>query len=190
MNNRLLMMPFLAILLGMLTPVCAEQTHSTNSASGAETWEIQRHGVSFSLTQILPDQARAFYVNRGFALEQIEPYANSCIFMTVLRNDKAPGPIHFVLENWTVESNGKTQSPLKATDWVARLKATGAKKSSLIALRWAQFPPEQEYEPGGDWNQGMMTTGLPAGSKFNVIAKWDINGKPYEGELRNVRCAK
>lgn len=168
----------------------AEQTHSTAAGSGAESWENSQHGVSFSLTQILPDQARAFYVNRGFTMEQIERYATSCVFMTVLRNDSAPGTVHFIQQNWIISTTTKTQPPMKVTDWLKRLKNSGVKKSALIAFRWAQFPPEQEYEPGGDWNQGMLVTGLPAGTQFNLIPRWDIDGKPYAGELLNVRCAQ
>jgi len=190
MKNRLLILPFLAFLLGMTMLAKAEQTHSINSASGAESWEMHKHGVTFSLTQILPDQARAFYVNRGFTLEQIESYATSCVFMTVLRNDSAPGTVHFIQQNWTISTATKTQPPMKVTDWLKRLKNSGVKKSALIAFRWAQFPPEQEYEPGGDWNQGMLVTGLPAGTQFNLIPRWDIDGKPYAGELLNVRCAQ
>lgn len=177
-------------LLAATTPSMAEQIHTTAAASGAETWEQQQNGVTFSLTQILPDQARAFYVNRGFTLEQIESYATSCVFMTVLRNDNAPGTIHFVQQNWTIETPGKVQPPMNVTHWLKRLKESGAKKSALIAFRWAQFPPEQEYQPGGDWNQGMMVTGLPGGTQFNLIPRWDIEGKPYAGELLNVRCAQ
>jgi len=168
----------------------SKQTHTTNSISGAETWQTHTSGVTFSLTQILPDQARAFYVNRGFTLAQAESYATSCIYMTILRNDKAPGVVHFELQNWSIGVNGKTSPPINVENWLDRLKKEGVKKSALIAFRWAQFPPEHEYQPGGDWNQGMMTTGLPAGSQFDVIARWDINGRPYEGVLKNVRCTQ
>ena len=64
------------------------------------------------------------------------------------------------------------------------------KKPALIAFRWAQFPPEHAYEPNGDWNQGMLAAGLPAGSSFDLVARWDIDGKPYAGELKNVQCPK
>lgn len=64
------------------------------------------------------------------------------------------------------------------------------KKSAVIAFRWAQFPPEQEYRPGGDWNQGMLSVGLPAGSRFDIIATWDIAGNEYRAKLTEVQCAK
>ena len=181
------------IAIGLMSAGClagTKQSRATDTATGAETWKIHAHGVSLSLTQILPDQARAFYINRGFTAGQIEPYATACVFMTVLRNDDAPGHVHFVLQNWSVVTDGKSRPPTSIADWKQQLKNNGAKPSALIAFHWAQFPPEQGYDPGGDWNQGMLTAGLPAGSTFDLIARWDINGAPYETALHNVRCAQ
>lgn len=166
------------------------QTRHTDSSTGAKTWETHVDGVHFSLTQILPDQAKAFYVNRGFSLEQIESYTSSCVYMTVLRNDGAPGDIHFVSNNWSILVKNKPHKLVSVSQWVKRLSATGAKKSAVIAFRWAQFPPEHEYKPGGDWNQGMVSIGLTSGSIFDVAAKWDIAGKEYEAKLTEVQCAK
>jgi hypothetical protein len=168
----------------------AEQTHRTDSATGAKTWETNVNGVHFSLTQILPDQINAFYVNRGFSLDQIESYASSCVYMTVLRNDNAPGVIHFVRNNWSILVNNKPHKLVPVSQWVEDLSSIGVKKPALIAFRWAQFPPEQKYEPGGNWNQGMLSIGLPSDSIFDVTAKWDISGKKYEAKLTGVQCAK
>ena len=166
------------------------QNTDIDSATGARTWGIRTHGVSFSLTQILPEQAQAFYVNRGFTLKQIESYTSSCVYMAVLRNDNAPGTIHFISNNWSVLIDGKLHPLVSVDNWVQLLTTKNTKKSALVAFRWAQFPPEQEYEPGGDWNQGMLSIGLPPGSQFDVIARWDIDGKAYEAKLQGVRCAK
>jgi hypothetical protein len=35
-----------------------------------------------------------------------------------------------------------------------------------------------------------LTTGLPPGSRFNLIARWTVAGKTYEGKLENVVCAR
>ena len=166
------------------------QKNEINLETGAKSWETHIHGVHFSLTQILPIQAKAFYVNRGFTLNQIERYASSCIFMTIIRNDNAPGTIHFLSNNWSVLVDGKPHSLILVDNWVQQLTTDNIKKSALIAFRWAQFPPEQEYEPGGDWNQGMLSVGLPADSQFDIIAHWDIEGKIYDAKLQGVKCAK
>ena len=51
------------------------------------------------------------------------------------------------------------------------------------------FPPEQSYAPG-EWNQGMLATGLPPGSRFDLIARWTVAGQAYEGRLDDVRCSE
>ncbi len=166
------------------------QTIQTNSVTGAKTWGIHVDGVNFSLTQILPDQVRAFYSSRGFSLKQIEAYATSCVYMTVLRNDNASGSIHFISNHWLIKANNKPHKLVPVSQWMKKLSTLSPKKSALIAFRWAQFPPEQEYKPGGDWNQGMLSIGLPSSSLFDVTAIWDIKGKKYEANLNEVQCAK
>lgn len=166
------------------------QTMDVDSDTGITSWKIKAHGVSFSLTQILPEQSRAFYVNRGFTLQQSEAFATSCVYMTVMRNDNAPGTIHFKRSNWSVSINNKPHQLKSVAQWIDTLKKQKVKMPALIAFRWAQFPPEQEYEVGGDWNQGMLSIGLPAGSYFDLKVRWDIDGKEYETTLRGVKCAQ
>jgi hypothetical protein len=176
----------MTICLGVLSVPVQAQTDMP--APGIETWETRTAGVFFSLTQILPDQARAFYVNRGFPLEATEQYATSCVFMAVLRNDSAAGVVRFRLEDWSVAVDGDQRQLVSVFEWLNRLEAHGLDKAALVAFRWAQFPPEQEYEPGGDWNQGMLSVGLSPGSRFDLIARWSVGDNTFEGVLRDVEC--
>jgi len=73
-------------------------------------------------------------------------------------------------------------------EWMALWQRRGLSEPARIAFRWAQFPPEQEYEPG-EWNQGMLATGLPPGSRFDLVARWRVGDKTHEGVLSDVRCA-
>ena len=180
----------LSLTLALAAPVClAETRHSTDPDTGAETWETRAHGVSLSFTQILPDQARAFYLNRGFPAEAAERYATACVYMTVLRNDAVPGEVAFRLAEWRVVAEGKERPPLPGDEWLAVWQSMGLPEPARIAFRWAQFPPEQEYAQG-EWNQGMLSTGLSPGDRFDLIARWTVAGKVYEGKLENVRCAR
>ncbi|MFK5913731.1 MAG: hypothetical protein QM484_05085 [Woeseiaceae bacterium] len=182
-----------ALVIGLMSFSCYAETPQItrmNATTGAVTWELHAHGVHFSLTQILVEQAQAFYINRGFTLKQITPYSSSCIYMAVLRNDTAPGTIHFIRDNWSILVDEKPHLLISVNEWVQRFTTKNIKKSALIAFRWAQFPVEQEYEPGGDWNQGMLSVGLPPESKFDVIARWDIDGKVNEITLQGIQCAK
>lgn len=167
----------------------ADQSPRSDPETGALSWETRAHGVTLLLAQIAPDSARAFYLNRGFPPEAAEQYATACVYMAVLRNDAAPGELSFRLADWGVRHAGWTQPPLSVADWMARWRARGLSDAAQIAFRWAQFPPEQEYAVG-EWNQGMLTTGLPPGSRFDLIARWSVAGKTYEGKLENVVCAR
>lgn len=166
------------------------QSKHVDAATGITTWEIITQGVNFSLTQILPEQAKAFYVNRGFTLKQTESFASSCVYMTVMRNDNAPDIVHFNKNNWSVITNKKSYPLVSVDSWLKKLKSEKVNKQALLAFRWAQFPPEQEFEVGGDWNQGMLSIGLPPNSLFDLIISWDINGKSYKTKLMGVQCAK
>ena len=168
----------------------SSQQHSVDALTGAQTWSNDGHGVQLSLTQILPDQLKAFYGNRGFTLEQIEAYTSTCVYMTVLRNDNADGTIHFIRENWSVIAGGRQHALVPVDEWVKRLTTVDTPKAALVAFRWAQFPVEQSYQPGGDWNQGMLSVALSPGTPFDLIAHWDIEGKPFQLSLKQVHCAK
>lgn len=154
------------------------------------TVQQSAHGVTFSLQQLLPEQIQAFYAGRNFTAEQIKPYAAACIYMAVLRNDSAPGTIHFLRKDWQVKQGDKVY-PIKTTaEWLAQLQPLQNDQAALLAFKLAQFPEEQEYEPNGDWNQGMLALDVPSGSTFAVRATWDIDGKPYELTLEEVSCVK
>ncbi len=163
---------------------------TTDPNTGAVTWRQDQDGVSFSLTQLLPEQLLAFYVNRGFSIEQIEDFAHACVFMTVLRNHRSEGTIHFNRQRWQVTSNGQSVNIISTDQWLKRLNEQPVSGSSLLAFKWAQFPSEQEYEPGGDWNQGMQAIGLPPGSEFNIRVIWDIDKRDYFNQLNGVHCAE
>ncbi len=188
MTFRPLLSRLLAFALCVSFPATAQPAR-IDPDTGAATWETHAHGVTLSLTQILPNQARAFYLNRGFPAQAVEPYATACVYMTVLRNDAAPGELSFRLADWSVHSAGRERPPNAVEGWMVQWRALGLTEAAQIAFRWAQFPPEQEYAVG-EWNQGMLTTGLPPGGRFDLIARWTVAGKTFEGKLENVVCAR
>jgi hypothetical protein len=169
-------------------PTAGEPTRRDPN-TGAATWEAQTQGVTLSLTQLLPDQVRAFYVNRGFDLADAAVFAGACVFMTVLRNDAAPGELSFRLADWRVRQGTEARGLPPLDDWLAQWQGRGVSEAARIAFRWAQFPPEQTYAPG-EWNQGMLATGLPPGSRFDIIARWTVAGRDFEGRLADVQCSE
>lgn len=185
-----LLMPGILVLLMAFNPLAAAQVERSDSTTGARSWETRHQGVTFSLTQILPEQGDAFYVNRGFTLDQIKPFTSACVFMTVLRNDSAAGSVHFVRKHWSVSVDEQPHSFKTVKQWIELLKQRQASKPALIAFQWAQFPPEQEYQPGGDWNQGMLALELAPDQEFSITARWDIEGRNQATTITGVQCAK
>lgn len=166
----------------------AETQYSRDPDTGIETWEVLDRGVRLSLTQILPDQARAFFMARGFDREAAEAYASACVFQTVLRNE-GDAPIAFHLGNWRM-LRGKRAFRLKTEpEWQHEWERRQLAGPARIAFRWAQFPLEQDFEPG-DWNQGMTTCPLPRGACFDLKFKWRMGGEMKEGKLKGVCCAQ
>lgn len=166
-----------------------ETKHSADPQTGIETWEIEGQHVRLSLTQVTPDQVRAFYLARGFSREDVERIASVCVFETVFRNVSSPDAISFDLSDWRIVA-GKRIEPLKLEkQWQEEWEAHKVPPASRIAFRYALYPTSQSFEPG-DWNQGMTTFDLPLGSTFDLVFKWKSSGgKQYEATLRGVQCA-
>ena len=161
-------------------------------AKVSPTLTVQKteQGVTFSLQQLLPDQVNAFYLGRGFTSEQIKPYVESCVYTAVLRNDNAEERIHFLRSGWNVKTNDASQTIKTNAEWLTEFTQQQTTPAALLAFDLAQIPEEQEYEPKGDWNQGMLSVGLPADSVFAITIIWDIAGKPYQLTLNEVNCVK
>ncbi len=171
-----------------LCGTAAAEPDRVDQLTGAATWEMQRNGVRLSLTQLLPDQVRAFYVNRGFDLDDVEGFATACVLMAVMRNVEAEGVIAFRQADWEIETEGESRAVPSLASWLDLWQARDVPPAAQLAFRWAQLPSEQQYAPG-EWNQGMLAMGLPPGSHFDLIARWTQAGQTHEGKLSHVRCA-
>lgn len=179
--------------LGLSAMLCAgsilagETLQTTDPETQLSTWEANRNGVHLRLTQISPQQARAFMQARGLDAKSAEEFAHTCVYMTVLRNE-GKSPIKYCLAEWRyTPASGTPQTMLAKHDWLAKWRPRKLPKSVKLAFDWSQFPFEQSFAPG-DWNQGMTTFELPAGSRFDLQYRWWRNGKLYENTLRDVQC--
>jgi len=181
---------FIGLCLMSLLPFMAnagETRYSQSAETGNATWETEMDGVHLRMTQIAPDQARAFMSARGLDEKSVEEFARHCVFMTVLRNETRQ-PINYCLADWRfVPEGGTPQLMLTKHDWLARLQPRHLAPPATLAFEWAQFPVEQTFFPG-DWNQGMTTFELPPGSRFDVVYRWRQGKKRHEGVLKNVQC--
>ncbi len=156
--------------------------------TGLVTWQTETSGIQVRLTQISPDQTRAFYQARGFSPEAAERYARECVFMTVVRNI-GERPIQHNLANWRYVPAGLPPNAIRSkVAWEQLWKRRGVSESARIAFTWAQFPATQTFAPG-DWNQGMTAYSVPHGGRFDLHFVWHTDGRTHSGKLEQVRCA-
>lgn len=172
-----------------MVATAAETVHVIHPETGIHTWEHHDQGVGFTLMQITPDQARAFFLARGFDRPSVDYYASHCVFMTIVRNESVAESLSNNLADWRVhKKNGKAQKLKLASDWLSEWKQRGIAVPALIAFEWSQFPQIQTFEMG-DWNQGMTTYALPLGSVFDLGFAWRVKGVKHEARLENIQCA-
>ena len=161
---------------------------SLDAETGLSTWQTETGGIQVRLTQISPDQARAFYQARGFSAAAAEHYAAECVFMTVARNI-GNAPLQHRLADWRYHVTGQPARAIRSkTAWERLWKQKGVSEAARIAFNWAQFPSVQTFAPG-DWNQGMTSYSIPRGGLFDLRFVWRSNGKTNSGILEQVRCA-
>lgn len=154
--------------------------------TGAERWWREGQGVFLRLTQILPDQLRAFYEARGFHPEAVERIAGACVFQTELRNTGG-APISVDLAAWRLVVNGTPRPLTPKADWLKEWTARGVAPAARLAYRWATFPERQTFQPG-DWNMGMLVTGLPPGARFDLVATWRRDATAQRLTLKGLHC--
>ncbi|SRR3989338_6001589 len=180
----------LALLLISSAHADEVKTHiQHNPETGQTSWKTAKQGITLELAQLTPDQSRAFFIGRGFTSAEAEHYAAACVFMTILRNEAAPGAIAYNLAEWrAVSADGRTGPMKLKEEWLKEWEARNLAPALKIAFEWSQLPSQQTFEPG-DWNQGMTTFMLPRGSRFDLKFSWTVQGKRQENIMKGVICA-
>lgn len=172
-----------------VTATAAETVHVIHPQTGIHTWEHHDQGVGFTLMQISPDQARAFFLARGFDRPAVDYYASHCVFMTIVRNESVEASISNNLADWRMHTKSTKAGKLKlASDWLHEWKQRGIAEPQMIAFEWSQFPQSQNFQMG-DWNQGMTTYALLPGSNFDLDFAWHVKGVKHETTLEKIQCA-
>ena len=169
-----------------VTALATEQ--SVDPETGLSTWQTEREGIQVRLTQISPDQVRAFYQARGFSSQAAERYAAECVLMTAVRNI-GDAPIHHRLADWRYAIGAQPPQSIRSkAAWERIWVQQRVPQSARIAFTWAQFPTTQTFAPG-DWNQGMTAYSVPRGGHFDLRFVWRAGDKQHSGLLEKVRCA-
>jgi hypothetical protein len=173
---------FCIILLTSFKSIFAQQVSiHKNEQSGLLTWTVQDTGFSIEFIQLLPDFIRAIYAKHGFPDAEIERAASYCVFGTILKNtsDKV---MTYRVKDWRYRTADGKEWPVKTkTQWLNEWKKAGIKFS------WTLLPDQGEFDVG-DWQQGFTTIKLPRNSTFDLIYRWQLDGKPYQGVLENMQC--
>jgi hypothetical protein len=170
-------------------PVAARVSQTIDPDTGLQGWHWEGDGISVELIQRLPDQTRAFFMARGFGQRTAERIARDCVFQTIVTNtDREGAAVSIDLRQWSVVTD-KASAPLKLKgQWDKEWQRLGVPKAARIAFRWSLFPDRQTFAPG-DYNWGMTTMGIPAGTRFDLKLVWQHGPDTHQALISEIACA-
>jgi hypothetical protein len=171
------------MLMGPQTVVYANTVSvHKNETTGLLTWTVDDTGFSIEFIQLLPDFIRAIYAKHDFPPVEIERAAGYCVFGTILKNT-SDGIMSYRVADWRYRTADGEEYPVKTkTQWLDEWNKAG------ITFSWTLLPDQGDFEVG-DWQQGFTTIKLPRETEFDLIYRWQLDGKPYQGVLENLKCA-
>jgi hypothetical protein len=162
--------------------MAAEVTIHKNDVSGLLTWTVEDIGLSLELIQVLPDFVRAIYGKHNFSKKEVERVASYCVFGTIVKNTSEKH-LSYRVGNWRYQTTDKKLQRVKTkTQWLEEWRKAG------ILFSWTILPDIGEFAVG-DWQQGFTTINLPRNSTFDLIYKWQLDGKAHAGIIENISCA-
>lgn len=131
----------------------------------------------------------SFYEGRGFSAALIQPYARSCGFSFGMQN-AGSWPITTRLADWFAIGADGRQVPFRLPEeWEANWEGLAVPQAAGIAFRWAQFQPENTFEPG-DWIMGMaVLKGIPV-TPLRLVARYRDSKGNHEIVLDGLTCAQ
>jgi hypothetical protein len=151
--------------------------------------ELRHEGIVVKVTPLLVEPVMGFLIGRGFPAPLAQRYAASCVIRVVMSNESAPAKISYDLRSWrTRRPDGILGAPSTREDWMKEWQGSPLSDMSRMGFEWSQFPTIQELD-GGDSTQGMVNTGLPAGSRFDLLLEWASEGKTHRNNLEGIDCA-
>jgi len=187
-----LLNPKFALLLGIVSVQSIARVEQTvDVQTQLKSWKLTEAPFSLELIQRLPDQTRAFFQGRGFSSDIANDIATQCVLQTIGKNtSRSPQSksISYNLYDWKIYVTTKAQRIKFKETWDKEWAEDGVSTASRIAFRWATFPTQQSFDPGGDFNWGMISFGLPPGSKFDLKVVWKHNNKTHSQWIKQIEC--
>ena len=183
MKLILIKLAAVAWLLLQTTAASASETSVyKNPETGLLTWTVNDEGFKIELIQLIPDFVRAIYAKHHFPKNEVERVASYCVFGSILKNT-SDQHLSYRVADWRYQPADAKQYPVKTkTQWLEEWRKAGIKFS------WTLLPDIGEFSVG-DWQQGFTTIKLPREATFDLIYKWQLDGVPHTGVIKNVRCA-
>ena len=188
--------PAAAVVLGLM--LAAAVPASSVAAPAQPAWrlperpvprEFRQDGIVIKVTALLVEPVMGFLIGRGFPAPAAQRYAASCVIRVVMSNESAPAAISYDLRSWRMRRpDGTLQTPLTREHWISEWQASPLSKASRIGFEWSQLPTKQELEDG-DSTQGLVNTGLPHGTRFDLLLEWVVEGRTYRNKLEGIDCA-
>ena len=176
-------LPVLSVIVLTVTGSLASEVKvHKNDTTGLLTWTVNDEGFQIELIQLLPDFIRAIYAKHSFPKDEIERAASYCVFGTILKNTSAQ-QLSYRVSDWRYQTSDGQQYPVKTkTQWLEEWRKAG------ITFSWTLLPDVGEFSEG-DWQQGFTTIKLPRNTEFDMIFKWQLDGKEHTGVLEKISCA-
>lgn len=177
----------------MLLLACT-MSASAGNAQPSSIRMLDRDGLKLELTPLTLDQARAFFLGRGFLIKDAEYIvATGCMFRSAIGsaylNSDDPG-ITVTLTQWRITpAEGGLLAPRTREDWEAVWKVRAVDDDAATAFYWSLFPTEQTFAPT-DYNWGFLSFGLAPGARFNLDLNWRSSGLPYTARMEGLECGK
>ncbi len=164
------------------------------AASGPETGRtrtarllLRRKGLSLRLAPLPVTLTEAFFQGRGFTAAASRQIAQTCVFKVVVRNRSAARILKVNLADWRVSAGGHRLPLRLESDWRRIWMQQHVSRSLQIAFRYSLLPSVMQLGPA-DWLQGMVSTGLAPGQRFNLDVYWWYSGVPEHASMRALRC--
>jgi hypothetical protein len=151
--------------------------------------ELRHEGVVVKVTALLVEPVAGFLIARGFPNPVARSYAATCVIRVVMSNESAHSPISYDLRSWrTRRPDGALGTPLTREDWLQKWRTGPLSDPARMGFEWSQLPTLYELYRG-DSTQGMVSTGLPPGSRFDLQLEWKSGGKNYQVSMEGIDCA-
>lgn len=151
--------------------------------------ELRHEGFVVKVTPLLVEPVMGFLIGRGFPAAIARRYAAGCVIRVVMSNESAHARIAYDLRSWrTRRAGGALGVPRTREDWMKEWQSSPLSNASRMGFEWSQLPTMLELD-NGDSTQGMVNTGLPAGSRFDLLLEWVIAGTTHRNHVGGIDCA-